>query len=134
MTLTRTHPHPHSHPHSHAQTSSDDRPDGRAPASDRQVRVVAKALRTRSFAVLATVSPDGRPHSAGVVYDLVDGGELGGIAGHGVMDMAGACFVRVVPHGTMHSFGAGVPILDLARDPLGSGGRSVSASAVLANL
>lgn len=161
--------------------------------ADRQTRIVAKTLRSKSFATLATVSPRGRSHGAGVVYDFVDGalwvhtmgdgrkarniaanehvgvcipyrrlpfgppytlhfqgvaelvalddpvafghyerGALRGITGHGAMEMDGACFIRIVPRGTIHSFGPGVPILDLARDPLGSGARSAPAAAVLA--
>ncbi|MGI9611713.1 MAG: pyridoxamine 5'-phosphate oxidase family protein [Acidimicrobiales bacterium] len=160
---------------------------------DRQTRIVAKALRSKNFATLATVSPRGRSHGAGVVYDFVDGalwvhtmgdgrkakniaanehvgvcvpyrrlpfgppytvhfqgvaeivalddpiavdhyerGDLKGITGHGAMELEGACFVRIVPTGTIHSFGPGVPVLDLARDPLGSGARAVPAAAVLA--
>ncbi len=40
---------------------------------DSQARIIAKALRKKTFATLATVSPKGRSHSAGVVYDFVDG-------------------------------------------------------------
>lgn len=161
---------------------------------DRQARIIAKALRKKTFATLATVSPAGRSHAAGVVYDFVDGalwihtmqhgrkgeniatnphvgvcvpyrrlpvgppytlhfqataelvalddplatalyeaGRLDHIAGHGAMEMDGACFVRIVPRGTMHSFGPGVAVLDLVRDPLNSGARSASAAAVLAH-
>jgi S-adenosylmethionine/arginine decarboxylase-like enzyme len=35
--------------------------------------IVAKAVRRRSFAVLATSSASGRPHGAGVTYQLADG-------------------------------------------------------------
>ncbi len=161
---------------------------------DRQARIIAKALRTRTFATLATASPRGRGHCAGVVYDFVDGalwihtmrssrkgrniahnhhvgmcvpyrrlpvgppytlhfqgvaelvplddpeavrhheaGRLASISGHGAMEMDGACFVRVTPTGTIHSFGPGVPVLDLARDPLATGARSAPATAVLAH-
>lgn len=162
--------------------------------SERQARIIAKALRNKTFATLATVSPRGRSHSAGVVYDFVDGalwvhtmrrgrkglnithnshvgvcipyrrlpvgppftlhfqgiaeivalddpdaialhdaGRLDSIAGHGAMEMDGACFVRISPKGTIHSFGAGVPVLDLVRDPLRTGARSAPAAAVLAH-
>ncbi len=162
--------------------------------ADRQARIIAKALRRKSFATVATASARGRSHCAGVVYDFVDGalwfhtmrdsrkgrniadnpyvglcvpyrrlpvgppytlhfqgvaevvdlddplalahhraGRLGSIAGHGAMEMEGACFVRISPTGVIHSFGAGVPVLDLARDPLQAGGRSALATAVLAH-
>lgn len=166
------------------------------PAGDatRQARIIAKALRKKTFATLATVSPKGRSHSAGVVYDFVDGalwihtmrdgrkgrniahnrhvgvcvpyrrlpvgppytlhfqgvaelvplddpaavshyeaGRLNSISGHGAMEMDGACFVRTTPTGTIHSFGPGVPVLDLARNPLENGARSAPAAAVLAH-
>ena len=162
--------------------------------TERQARIIAKALRKKTFATLATVSPKGRSHSAGVVYDFVDGalwihtmrngrkglnvvgnhhvgvcvpyrrlpvgppytlhfqgvaelialddpqavrhyeaGRLDSISGHGAMEMDGACFLRITPTGTIHSFGPGVPVLDLARNPLEAGGRSAPAAAVLAN-
>lgn len=161
--------------------------------ADRQARIIAKALRRKTFATLATTSPKGRSHVAGVVYDFVDdalwihtmrngrkgrniahdphvgvcipyrrlpvgppftlhfqgiaelialddheavahhgAGRLDSITGHGAMEMAEACFVRVTPVGTIHSFGPGVPVLALARDPLSTGARSAPAAAVLA--
>jgi hypothetical protein len=169
-------------------------PETTAGDIDQQARIIAKALRTNSFATLATVSPKGRSHCAGVVYDFVDGalwihtmgdgrkgrniahnghvgvcvpyrrlpvgppytlhfqgvaelvplddpdalshyqaGRLDTISGHGAMEMTGACFVRITPTGTIHSFGPGVPILDLARNPLQTGARSAPAAAVLAH-
>jgi hypothetical protein len=169
-------------------------PEPTAGDVDPQVRIIAKALRKKTFATLATVSPKGRSHSAGVVYDFVDGalwihtmrdgrkgrnlahnryvgicvpyrrlpvgppftlhfqgvaelipldnpeavrlyeaGRLDSISGHGAMEMDGACFVRITPTGMIHSFGPGVPVLDLARNPLETGARSAPASTVLAH-
>jgi len=169
-------------------------PGPTAGKEDRQARIIAKALRKKTFATLATVSPKGRSHSAGVVYDFVDGalwihtmrdgrkgrnvahnrhvgvcvpyrrlpvgppytlhfqgvaeliplddpeairryeaGRLDSISGHGAMEIDGACFVRILPTGTIHSFGPGVPVLDLARNPLETGARSAPAAAVLAH-
>lgn len=62
-----------------------------------------------------------------------EAGRLDSITGHGAMEIDGACFVRIVPRGTIHSFGPGVPVLDLARDPLTSGARHASAAAVIAH-
>ncbi len=168
-------------------------PEPAAGDISRQARIIAAALRDKSFATLATGSPKGRSHSAGVVYDFVDGalwihtmrdghkarniahnrhvgvcvpyrrlpvgppytlhfqgvaelvaldataavehheaGRLDSISGHGAMELEGACFVCITPTGTIHSFGPGVPVLDLVRDPLGSGARSAPARAVLA--
>jgi hypothetical protein len=41
------------------------------PVRDVPADLVRKALATRSYAVLATVSPAGRPHSAGILYTMV---------------------------------------------------------------
>lgn len=60
-----------------------------------------------------------------VAQALVDAGRLKKIAGHGALDMPEGCFLRIQPTGTIHSFGPGVRALDLVRDPLNSGARSV---------
>jgi hypothetical protein len=39
----------------------------------RQADRITSAIRRKSFGILSTVSPAGRPHAAGVVYDAVDG-------------------------------------------------------------
>lgn len=41
------------------------------PVRDVPAALVRRALATRSYAVLATVSPAGRPHAAGVLYTMV---------------------------------------------------------------
>ena len=41
--------------------------------TDRQQRIVKKAIAKSSFCTLATASPANRPHSAGVVYAEADG-------------------------------------------------------------
>lgn len=153
---------------------------------DKQERRIRKAIARKSFAVLATTSPAGRSHSAGIIYaaanndlwvhtmadsrkarnaatnphvglcivyrrlpvgppftihfqaiaetvaldapevrDLTKAGHLTSITGHGELDMDGACFLRLRPGRNIHSFGTGVPTLDLIRDPLGAGPRSV---------
>lgn len=43
-----------------------------APAHDVDGRTVLRMIAKRSFAVLATTSPAGRSHSAGVLYELAD--------------------------------------------------------------
>jgi len=58
------------------------------------------------------------------VTALVDNGKLASITGHGELDMPDGCFICVRPRGTVHSFGPGARILDLVRDPIGTGGRS----------
>lgn len=154
---------------------------------EKQERRIRKAIARKSFAVLATTSPAGRSHSAGVVYAaanndlwihtmadsrkarnvaasphvgvcivyrrlpvgppftihfqataeivaldapevraLTNAGHLKSITGHGELEIVGACFVRLRPGRNIHSFGTGVHTLDLVRDPLNAGSRSVS--------
>lgn len=59
------------------------------------------------------------------VARLTGSGHLKKITGHGELEMDGACFVRIRPRPTVHSFGTGVRTLDLIRDPINNGGRSV---------
>lgn len=63
------------------------------------------------------------------VRELLDDGKLASITGHGELDMPDGCFIRVHPRGTVHSFGPGARILDLIRDPIGTGGRSFTLEA-----
>lgn len=58
------------------------------------------------------------------VRRLTDRGALKSITSHGELDLPDGCFVRVRPTGTIHSFGPGAGLLDLIRDPIGSGARS----------
>ncbi len=58
----------HSHGQSFADTSRSEDDLGYRPPPAR----VQEALRKRSFATLATTSPVGRPHVAGVLFELVD--------------------------------------------------------------
>lgn len=147
--------------------------------------VVRKALARRHYAVLATVSPAGRPHAAGVLYslagrslyvstdlasrkgrnlaatphvgvtvpvrrapvgppsaiqfqataellplddphlrELVGRGQLKSVTGHGELEREGGCFVRITPAATLHTYGLGMSLWRLIRDPLGAAGRS----------
>lgn len=63
------------------------------------------------------------------VRSLIEAGHLGKITSHGELEMDGACFLRIQPGPTMHSFGTGVPTIDLIRDPLTAGSRSVDIDA-----
>jgi hypothetical protein len=172
-----------------ASTAPTTTPDATA-ASAPPVRVVDPALvrkvvTKRSYAVLASVSPAGRPHAAGVLYTvvgddlwvsthlesrkgrnvastphvgltipvrriplgppgavqlqaraevvalddprvgpLVADGSLDGITSHGELDLPGGCFLRLTPGRTIHTYGLGMSLWALARDPLGAAGRS----------
>lgn len=154
---------------------------------DKHRKRILRAIERKTFATLATTSPAGRPHNAGIVYAHVDGdlwvhtmassrkarniaenpyvglcivyrrlpvgppftvhlqatadlvamddpsvaalinaGHLSALTAHGALEMDGACFLRIRPGATAHSFGPGIRTIDLIRDPLNSGGRSVS--------
>ena len=153
--------------------------------SEQAVRV-RRAIHSRGFAMLSTVSPAGFPHAAGVIYvpagdelyvhtmrssrkarnvaadgrigvvipvrklpvgppftvqfqgraevldmddpeitALVASGALKKITGHGELDEPDGCFVRIRPTGTVHTYGIGVSVLAVAKDPIANGPRSV---------
>jgi hypothetical protein len=145
---------------------------------------VVKAIAKRSFCMLATVSPKGRPHVAGVLYQaigttlyvnmsrdgrkarniasnpyvaasipirrvpvggppstvqfqgraeilgfddpdvvrMVGAGELKNVTSHGELDHPDGCFVRITPLHRMTTYGLGMSLLRLIRDPLHAGG------------
>jgi len=144
---------------------------------------VERAIRKRSFATLATVSPKGRPHVAGVMYELVDGciyvntqhttrkarnvaanphvavaipvrrvpvgppslvhfqataevltiddphilelldaGELTAITSHGELGLPDDCFVRITLPERLHTYGLGMSLRELIRNPLDAAG------------
>ncbi len=145
---------------------------------------IARVLAKRSFCTLATVSPAGRPHAAGVLYELVGDrlyvstiassrkarnivanphvgvvvpvrrmpvgappsavqfqatatvlshdnpeiaglvadGKLSSITGHGELDLPDGCFLRIDLPRRLHTYGLGMPLLDLARHPLDAAG------------
>ena len=58
----------------------------------------------------------------------VETGRLKKITGHGELDEADGCFLRIRPVGTVHTYGIGVSALALAKDPLHNGARSVRLS------
>ena len=144
---------------------------------------VRRAIDRRSFATLATSSPAGRPHVAGVLYEavgdalyvstmrpsrkarnveanpdvavvipirrlpvgppstvqfqttaevlasdgpeiraLVNAGELTSITGHGELELADGCFLRIALPRRLVTYGLGMPIRTLVTDPLSGGG------------
>ena len=60
------------------------------------------------------------------IVDLVAAGRLKKTSGHGALDEPGACFIRVIPNRTIHSYGIGVSTIGVIRDPLHVGARSVT--------
>lgn len=146
-------------------------------------RKIVRAIAKRSFATLATVSPEGHPHVAGALYafvdgrlyvntdhdsrkarnvaatgraavaipirrlpvgppslvhfqataevlptddpharDLIDRGRLDPITGHGELERPDVCFLRITPSGRLLTYGLGVPLHRLVREPLEAGG------------
>ncbi len=59
------------------------------------------------------------------IVGLVDAGRLGAVTGHGELDEPDSCFIRLRPRGRVHSYGLGVSVIALARDPLHVGARSI---------
>jgi general stress protein 26 len=147
-------------------------------------QVTTRAIARRSFATLATVSPSGHPHVAGVLYaavgdtlyistdrdsrkirnvagnprvavtipvrrlpvgppssvqfqataevlaaddpevtELVRAGRLKNITSHGELERPDICILRVTPTRRIHTYGLGMSLLRLLRDPLNAAGR-----------
>jgi hypothetical protein len=165
---------------------TDDMTDTTAPTASTArptLDLVRRTLQRRSFAVLSTVSPAGRPHAAGVAYSLAgddlylstmresrkarnlvanpwagvvvpvrrlpvgppatvqfqgraelldlddpeivglaSDGQLKAITSHGELELAGGCFVRITPSHRVHTYGLGLSLRQLLRDPLAAGG------------
>lgn len=53
---------------------------------------------------------------------LVDRGELTSITSHGELDDPENCFLRIAPTGRVHTYGLGMTLWSLFRDPLNAGG------------
>ena len=52
------------------------------------------------------------------IQRLLQAGKLKAITSHGELDNPGGCFIEVVPNGRMVTYGIGVGMLALMRDPL----------------
>lgn len=167
-------------------TASSSRPAGSVAGSNARptLALVERAIGRRSYCVLGTVSPAGRPHAAGVVYAIADGdlwvttdrssrkarniaanrrvhiqipvrrgpvgppssiqfaataelftgsdptverllaaNRLKKVTGHRELDRPDAVLVRIRPDRVLHTYGLGLSLLALIRDPLNAGGR-----------
>jgi hypothetical protein len=62
------------------------------------------------------------------ILALLEDGKLKAISGHGALDEPDGCFLRVEPRGSIHTYGIGVSVMGVARDPLHAGARSVAPS------
>lgn len=56
------------------------------------------------------------------VVDLVAAGGLKSITGHGELELDGSCFIRLKPNRRLHTYGLGLSLWKLIRDPLSAGG------------
>lgn len=56
------------------------------------------------------------------VKNLVNRGELKSITSHGELELDGSCFVRVTPQRRIHTYGLGLSLAKLIRDPLNASG------------
>lgn len=54
---------------------------------------------------------------------LVDAGRLKAIVSHGELELADGCFLRITPERRLHTYGLGLPLRRLLRDPLNAAGR-----------
>ena len=64
--------------------------------------------------ILAMDDPD--------IVRLLEAGELKSITGHGELDEPEGCFVRMTPARRVHTYGLGMPLRKLLRDPLHAAG------------
>lgn len=53
---------------------------------------------------------------------LLDAGRLKAITSHGELDLPDGCFVRITPSHRMTTYGLGMPLRHLIRNPLDAGG------------
>ncbi|NUS43805.1 MAG: hypothetical protein HOQ24_08980 [Mycobacteriaceae bacterium] len=58
------------------------------------------------------------PHIRG----LLDQGKLKSITSHGELDRPNGCFIRIVPNRRIHTYGLGMSLIQLIRDPLNAAG------------
>jgi len=56
------------------------------------------------------------------IHRLAAEGSLKAITGHGELELDGGCFVRIMPRPTIHTYGIGMPLIRLIRDPLNAAG------------
>jgi len=53
---------------------------------------------------------------------LVEAGHLKAVTGHGELELDGGCFLRITPDRRLHTYGLGLSLRQLLRDPLSGGG------------
>jgi hypothetical protein len=56
------------------------------------------------------------------ILRLVDAGKLKAITGHGELELPGGCFLRITPGRRINTYGLGMSIRQLLKDPLSAAG------------
>ena len=74
---------------------------------------------TAMFASTAELLATDDPH----VRALVESGRIKGITGHGELELPQGCIVRIAPPSVVHTYGIGLSLRALLREPLRGGGR-----------
>jgi hypothetical protein len=57
------------------------------------------------------------------IVALLGAGKLKSLTGHGELDLPDGCFVRITPAGPVHTYGLGMSLVRLLRNPLDAAGR-----------
>lgn len=56
------------------------------------------------------------------IVELLEAGQLKGVTSHGELDRPDSCFLRITPARKINTFGLGMSLLKLIRDPLNGAG------------
>lgn len=56
------------------------------------------------------------------ILELAGAGRIEEITGHGELDLDGGCFIRVTPADRWNTYGLGMSVIELARNPMSAGG------------
>jgi hypothetical protein len=75
---------------------------------------------TLQFQATAEILPMDHPE----IRELIASGQLKAITSHGELDDPGNCFLRIEPAGRINTYGLGMPLHRLLRDPLNAAGRA----------
>ncbi len=73
---------------------------------------------TIQFQATAEILAMDDPH----MVSILQSGQLKKIAGHGALEEAEGCFLRIMPAKKMNTYGLGLPLRQLIQDPLHAGG------------
>jgi general stress protein 26 len=59
-----------------------------------------------------------------IIRTLLADGMLTNTSGHGALDEPNGCFLRITPASVVHTYGIGVPVTGIIKDPLHAGARA----------